>query len=80
MTAVHLAAPYAVQGSICCLMMAEVWTCCMSWSFLSILMKHKSSWGIYKTGEYTVQVKVHCLALCTALLRSCITCLMLLVN
>ena len=36
--------------------------------------------GIYKTGEYTVQGKVHCLALCTALLRSCITCLMLLVN
>ena len=34
---------------------------------------------IYKTGEYTVHVKVHCLALCMAAFMSCITCLKLLV-
>ena len=42
-TAVGMAAPYAVQESICCLMMAEVWTCYMSWRFLSIPTKHRSS-------------------------------------
>ena len=28
--------------------------------------------GIYRNGEYTVQIKVHCLALCIAVLRSCV--------
>ena len=36
--------------------------------------------GIYKTGAYTIQIKVQCLCLCINVLESCMTCLMIFDN